>query len=282
MSNQSGTLFVVATPIGNLDDMSDRARQILSSVAVIAAEDTRHSQTLLRHYGIVTPLTAFHEHNERHKTRDLMRQLQQGQSIALISDAGTPLVSDPGYLLVNAAHEAAIPVRPIPGPNAAIAALSAAGLPSHCFQFCGFVPSKAAARSRALQALSHADCTLIYYESPHRIVATVAAMAEVFGAGRLAALARELTKRFETVQRDSLAGLGQWLAQDPQHCKGEFVILVAPGAASGGTPQSLVPQQVLRVLLQELPTKQAAGLAAQLLGGKKSDYYQLALSLKSE
>lgn len=280
MSNDSGTLFVVATPIGNLDDISARALHTLAQVDLIAAEDTRHSQRLLRHYGITTPLTALHEHNERHKTLNLIRQLQQGKSIALISDAGTPLVSDPGYVLVNAARDADITVTPIPGPSAAIAALSAAGLPSHCFQFCGFIPTKAAARRSSFESQRMIPCTLIYYESPRRIQASLLAMVEVFGGERQAVVARELTKRFETIRRDSLARLSEWLQQEPDHSRGEFVVLLAPGAQPSAVTQDLDAETVLRVLLDELSTKQAASLAARLLGGKKSEFYQLALKLK--
>ena len=279
MSNQPGVLYVVATPIGNLDDLSPRALLTLNEVSLIAAEDTRHSSKLLRHFGILTPVTAFHEHNEREKAAELVAFLNSGKSIALISDAGTPLVSDPGYRLVRATHAAGIRVVPLPGACAAIVALSASGLPSDRFAFEGFPPVKSAARRAWFEALASEPRTLIVYESPHRIVESLQDMVAVFGAAREAVYARELTKQFETVRHATLGELAHWVAEDANQQRGEIVVLIhgaAPAAAETGDDAT----RILRILIKELPVRQAAALAAEITGQKKNQLYELALQLK--
>lgn len=279
MSNQPGVLYVVATPIGNLDDLSPRALQTLNAVSLIAAEDTRHSSKLLRHFGILTPVTALHEHNEREKAAELVALLGTGKSIALISDAGTPLVSDPGYRLVRAAHAAGIRVVPLPGACAAIVALSASGLPSDRFAFEGFPPVKSAARRAWFEALAGEPRTLIVYESPHRIVESLHDMVAVFGAARAAVYARELTKQFETVRHATLGELARWVAEDANQQRGEIVVLIhgaAPAVAETGEDAA----RILRILMKELPVSQAAALAAEITGQKKNQLYELALQLK--
>jgi len=281
VSNQPGVLYVVATPIGNLDDLSPRALLTLNEVSLIAAEDTRHSSKLLRHFGILTPLTAFHEHNEREKTAELVAFLGNGKSIALISDAGTPLVSDPGYRLVRAAHAAGIRVVPLPGACAAIVALSASGLPSDRFAFEGFPPVKSAARRAWFEALAGEPRTLIVYESPHRIVESLHDMVAVFGAAREAVYARELTKQFETVRHATLDELVRWVVEDVNQQRGEIVVLIhgaTPVEAKTGDDAA----RILRILVQDLPVSQAAALAAEITGQKKNRLYELALQLKPE
>lgn len=281
MSKQ-GVLYVVATPLGNLGDLSPRAQETLAQVALIAAEDTRHSARLLRHFGIKTPLIALHEHNERERSAELIARLKAGDALALISDAGTPLISDPGYTLVRAAHAERLRVCPIPGPCALIAALSASGLPSDRFAFEGFLPARATARRAHLTTLQHETRTLIFYEAPHRLQDSLNDMGAVFGAERQAVLARELTKIFETVRNDSLQGLCDFVHADPQQQQGECVILVQ-GAPTAHTPEhaiSLDSETLLRALLTELPVKQAVRLAAAISGVKKNDLYDLALRLK--
>ena len=279
MSNQPGVLYVVATPIGNLDDLSPRALLTLNEVSLIAAEDTRHSSKLLRHFGILTPVTAFHEHNEREKAAELVAFLHSGKSIALISDAGTPLVSDPGYRLVRATHAAGIRVVPLPGACAAIVALSASGMPSDRFAFEGFPPVKSAARRAWFEALAGEPRTLIVYESPHRIVESLQDMVAVFGAAREAVYARELTKQFETVRHATLGELAHWVAEDANQQRGEIVVLIH-GAAPAETETSEDATRILRILIKELPVRQAAALAAEITGQKKNQLYELALQLK--
>ena len=279
MSNQPGVLYVVATPIGNLDDLSPRALQTLNAVSLIAAEDTRHSSKLLRHFGILTPVTAFHEHNEREKAAELVAFLNSGKSIALISDAGTPLVSDPGYRLVRATHAAGIRVVPLPGACAAIVALSASGLPSDRFAFEGFPPVKSAARRAWFEALAGEPRTLIVYESPHRIAESLQDMVAVFGATREAVYARELTKQFETVRHATLGELARWVAEDANQQRGEIVVLIH-GAAPAVAETSEDAARILRILIKELPVSQAAALAAEITGQKKNQLYELALQLK--
>lgn len=280
MSNP-GVLYVVATPIGNLDDLSPRALLTLNEVALIAAEDTRHSAKLLQHFGILTPVTAFHEHNEREKSAELIALLSQGKSIALISDAGTPLVSDPGYRLVHAAHDAAIRVVPLPGPCAAIAALSASGLPSDRFAFEGFPPVKSAARRTWLEALARDPRTLIFYESPHRILESLQDMVAVFGAARMAVYARELSKHFETVRHASLGELAEWVGADPNQQRGEIVVLVH-GASAAESENQGEAERIVRILIKNLPVSQAAALAAEITGLKKNQLYELALQFKAK
>lgn len=273
-----GTLYVVATPIGNLDDISARALKVLADVALIAAEDTRHSVRLLQHFGIQTPLAACHEHNEREQGGRFLTKLQAGEDVALISDAGTPLISDPGYHLVRQARAAGIAVVPVPGACALIAALSAAGLPSDRFVFEGFLPAKAAGRRGRLEALLDEPRTLIFYEAPHRILECIEDMAAIFGDERPALLARELTKTFETLKGLPLGELREFVASDSNQQRGECVLLVAGKPAPEG--DEAVDAQTLRVLdllLAELPVKRAAALAAEITGARKNQLYQIAL-----
>lgn len=276
-----GTLYVVATPIGNLGDITARAIETLSSVDVIAAEDTRHSAKLLRHFGIRTKMVAVHEHNERNQEAWLLEQLRDGKSIALISDAGTPLISDPGYPLVHAALAADIKVVPIPGPSAVVAALSVSGLPSDRFVFEGFLPPRGPARRAVLERLRSEPRSIIFYEAPHRIIESLQDMTEVFGAGREAAVARELTKRFETVRSQSLGELLAWLQRHEEQQQGEFVVLVHGATRTAeSTEESAEIGRVLGILLQELPVSQAAELAARITGAPKNQLYKRALSLR--
>ena len=279
MSIVNGALYIVATPIGNLGDMTARAVEVLRGVTLIAAEDTRHSAGLLRHFGIATPCQAFHEHNERQQAEKLIERLRQGDSVALISDAGTPLLSDPGYHLVRAAHAAGVQVIPVPGASAVLAALAASGLPTDRFAFEGFLPAKGAARRERLTALRDEPRTLLFYESPHRLLASLAEMAAVFGGAREAVLAREMTKLYETIRKDTLEGLSRWVQEDLQQQKGECVIVVqgAPPMADRDAAERDA-QRLLKILLEELPLKQAVALAAKISGGKKNRLYQWALN----
>jgi 16S rRNA (cytidine1402-2'-O)-methyltransferase len=275
-----GTLYVVATPIGNLQDMTLRALEILKTVDIIAAEDTRHSATLLNHFAISTKLTALHEHNERTAGEKLIAQCKAGQSVALISDAGTPAISDPGALLVNLAHQAGIRVVPIPGANAAIAALSASGLLMPRFLFIGFLPAKSAHRKQALETLSDVPVTLIFYEAPHRVLESVADLIAVLGGERNITFARELTKTFETIHQCKLGEALAWLQNDPNQQRGEFVLLVGGAAQTEEQEISEDARRTLQILLSELPLKQAVKLAADISGAKKNALYQLALTMK--
>lgn len=273
-----GTLYVVATPIGNLDDISARALRVLAEVALIAAEDTRHSLRLLQHFGISTPLAACHEHNERDQGGRFLARLQAGEDVALISDAGTPLISDPGFHLVRAVRAAGIRVVPVPGACALVAALSAAGLPSDRFAFEGFLPAKAVGRRARLEQVREDGRTLIYYEAPHRLLESLADMRDVFGAERMAVLGRELTKTFETLKGLPLGELHDWVAADSNQQRGECVLLVAGWQAPEG--EEAVSGEALRVLdllLAELPLKRAAALAAEITGVRKNLLYQAAL-----
>ena len=276
----SGVLYIVATPIGNRDDTSQRALTVLSEVDFIAAEDTRHSRHLLQHFNIRTHMLSYHDHNEEQATPQLIEKLQAGKSIALISDAGTPLLSDPGYRLVKAAHEAGIKVSPIPGACAAIAALSASGLPTDRFLFAGFAPSKSAARQTFYEQYRLQTATLIFYESSHRILASLEDMAVVFGKQRQAVLARELTKTFETIKAAPLEALCSWVEADENQRKGEFVVLVQGFDGQQQDEVQVQLESVLGVLMEELPVKQASQLAARIMGLKKNQVYKLALTLK--
>lgn len=280
MSEKGGVLYVVATPIGNLGDLGQRAIETLRTVDLIAAEDTRHSRPLLQHYGIRTPLQSCHEHNEAQISPRLVAQLQAGQRIALISDAGTPLVSDPGYQLVRAAIEAGVPVLAVPGPSALIAALSVSGLPTDRFRFEGFLPAKAGARRERLQALAAETATLVFYESSHRIQACLADMAAAFGDARHAVLARELTKRFEQTERGAISHLLQWLQADANRRKGEFVVMVQGAAAAG--QDAAETRRILGILLKHLPVKAAAAAAAEITGERRNALYELALELGND
>ena len=279
---EQGILYIVATPIGNLGDMTPRAVETLQQAALIAAEDTRHTRKLLNHFGLSTPCQAYHEHNEREQAPRLVERMRRGDVIALVSDAGTPLVSDPGYHLVSEARAAGIAVVPVPGPCAMIAALSASGLPSDRFVFEGFLPAKSAGRRQRLQKLAEDSRTLIFYESTHRITDSLTDMADVFGAERLAVIARELTKRFETIHADSLENLLGWIESDPNQRKGEFVVMVHGVEASDGRDIDSDAEHILKILLDELPVKQAAGLAAKITGLKKNALYTFALTLQPE
>lgn len=281
-NNKAGVLYVVATPIGNLQDITRRALDILQSVSLVAAEDTRHSRKLLAHYGIGTPLLALHEHNERTATAGLLRRLQSGTDIALVSDAGTPLISDPGFHLVRTVREAGLQVVPVPGPSALTAALSVAGLPTDRFSFEGFLPAKQAARHQRLLELKDTTVTLVFYESSHRILASLGDMLAVFGADRNATLARELTKTYETIRQASLAELHAWLTADSNQQKGEFVILVHGAEKPCATDIDATAERILTVLMAELPLRQAASLAAQISGVGKNVLYEHALRLKEQ
>jgi 16S rRNA (cytidine1402-2'-O)-methyltransferase len=272
-STQTGCLWVVATPIGHRDDISARAIETLRNVTVIAAEDTRHSKPLLLQHNIATPLLALHEHNEREAVAAIVRRLQQGESVALISDAGTPLISDPGFRLVRAAREAGIRCAPVPGACAAIAALSVAGLPSDRFVFEGFLPAKSAARRARLQELAGDARTLIFYESSHRVLESLADMREVFGALRAAVVARELTKLFETVLSEPLGELVERVAADANQQRGEFVVLVA-GRGEDVDDRLAEGQRVFALLRQELPAAKAAKLAAAITGSPRKALYE--------
>jgi len=272
-SVQPGCLWVVATPIGHRDDLSARAIESLRAVAVIAAEDTRHSRPLLVHHNIDTPMIALHEHNERDAVEAIVRRLQAGEDVALISDAGTPLISDPGFRLVRAARAAGIRCIPIPGACAAIAALSVAGLPSDRFVFEGFLPPKAAARRSRLQELAGDARTLIFYESSHRVAESLADMRDVFGAEREAVLARELTKMFETVIGEPLAELAARVVADPDQQRGEHVILVA-GRGGEADAKLAEGQRVFAILRDELPPAKAAKLAAAISGAPRKALYE--------
>lgn len=275
-------LYVVATPIGNLRDISLRALDVLTSVDVIAAEDTRNTSHLLTHYGITAQrLQAVHQHNERGAAEKVIAMLQQGQAVALVSDAGTPAVSDPGAVLVEAVRAAGFRVIPIPGPSAAVAALSASGLNAPHFLFYGFLPNKSGARCRALQELIDASYTLVFYEAPHRILECVADLHSVFGDEREIVLAREITKLFESIHRCKLGEAMAWLNSDPNNQRGEFVLLIsaAPAREAGLSAET---EHALNALLAKLPLKQAVQLAVQITGAGKNELYQRALQLKQQ
>ncbi|HET7306713.1 MAG TPA: 16S rRNA (cytidine(1402)-2'-O)-methyltransferase [Gammaproteobacteria bacterium] len=269
-------LYIVATPIGNLGDLSPRARDVLAGVNLIAAEDTRHSGKLLAHFGIATPQISFHEHNERERSPELLARLERGESIAVISDAGTPLISDPGLPLVRDARAAGIPVHAVPGPSAVVAALSVSGIPTDRFAFEGFLPQRQAARRKRLDELACEPRTLIFYESPHRIVAALQDMAAAFGAERQACIARELTKLYETVRTGALAAL---VPAAEAEARGEWVVVVA-GDPTPPVPQAADLDRMLTVLMAELPLKQAVSLTAKLTGASRNEVYALALARK--
>jgi len=277
-----GTLYIVATPIGNLEDLSARAVKVLSGVAVIAAEDTRHSGRLLQHLGINKPLIALHDHNERGRVQGILDRLLAGSDVALISDAGTPLISDPGYVLVRAARAEGMRVSPIPGPCALIAALSAAGLPTDRFLFVGFLPAKRSGRRSALDELRKEVATLVFYESPHRILDTVADIAEAMGAHREIVLGREITKTFETFYSGEAAQVLATLTDDTHGNRGEFVVMVrgAEKTESSLMAGALDVDQLLSLLMEELPLKKVAKIASGLTGLGKNELYQRALEIK--
>jgi 16S rRNA (cytidine1402-2'-O)-methyltransferase len=270
----SGVLYVVATPIGNLADASPRALEVLRKADLIACEDTRVTRTLLARNGIETPTAALHEHNERDAAGKLLNLLKEGRDIALVSDAGTPAFSDPGALLVAGAHAAGIRVSPVPGPNAAAAAFSAAGFPADRFVFAGFLPAAKAARAKALAALE-LDCPLILYEAPHRILETLQDLAARFGPEREIAIGRELTKKFEEVARTTLRDAPAWLSADPQRIQGEFVLVVAAGKPKAAAEADA--ERTLEALLEVMAPSEAARLAARITGLPRRLLYQKAL-----
>lgn len=272
-----GTLYVVATPIGNLGDMVPRAIETLQTVDLIAAEDTRHSARLLAHFDIKTQCVAYHDHSDNDRTQSLVNRLLAGDSIALISDAGTPLVSDPGYRLVRGARQAGIRVVPIPGACAMVAALSAAGLASDRFAFEGFLPAKQVGRLSALQAVADDTRTLIFYEAPHRIVETLEDMCQVFGDAREIVMAREITKTFETIYGDAAKNLCEWVKADSNQQRGEIVLIVQGAPKRDEQGITAEQERIMRVLLDELPVKQAAAIGAKVTGLKKNYLYQWAL-----
>ena len=276
----SAQLFVVATPIGHLDDMTYRAIDVLKSVAIIAAEDTRQSALLLKHYNIATPLTACHDHNESNKIDIIIERLKKGDNVALVSDAGTPLISDPGFKLVRAAQEQGIRVTPIPGACAAIAALSSVGLPSDHFSFEGFLPSKQSQRLLQLEKLKSRTHTMIIYEAPHRILDSVQDMVNVFGADRAVGFAREITKTFETIKKMTLGELLEFIQSDRNQQKGEIVVVIAGATEEVDLDQEKLDKLLLR-LLEDLSVKAASQMAADLSGVKKKVAYQRALELTS-
>jgi len=277
------TLYVVATPLGNLRDLSLRALDVLASVDLIAAEDTRVTAKLLAHHGISTRLVSLHEHNERRRAAELIALLGAGKSIALVSDAGTPAVSDPGATLVRAVAEAGFAIVPVPGPSAVIAALSASGIAAQQWLFCGFLPAGAAARRAALERLGSCAFALVFYEAPHRIAATLDALIAAFGGEREVVIARELTKRFESIHRCRLAEAPAWLAADADRRRGEFVLIIGPPIAADARDEvDAEHDRTLTVLLAELPLAQAVRIAAALTGASRKRLYSRALELASD
>ena len=275
-----GTLYVVATPIGNLSDITLRALETLKAVDAIAAEDTRHTSGLLSHFGISKKLLAVHEHNERQSAEKLLLQLKAGENIALVTDAGTPGISDPGAVVVDFVRKAGVKVVPIPGVSAVIAALSASGIVQNGFLFHGFLPASGAARRKALDILKTQTVTLVFYEAPHRIIESIVDIANVLGSDRRITIAREITKTFETIHCCTLCDAEAWLKADANQQRGEFVLLVeaAPIKDAGGISEEAV--RVLKLLLVDLPLKQAVKLAAEITNEKKNILYDFALQLK--
>jgi len=280
--NHFGTLYVVATPIGNLRDMTLRAIEILKSVSCIAAEDTRHSMPLLQHFAISTTAISLHEHNERERSITLLEQMKQGKSIALISDAGTPLISDPGYFLVREARKSGIKVVPIPGVSAIIAALSVSGLPTDRFSFEGFLPAKTKHRLEQLELLKHESRTMIFYEAPHRILKCLQDMEKIFGKDREVVVARELTKLYETIHGAPLSDLIQWIEEDDNRKRGEFVVIVSGTQIESPQENTIADDDILKILLDELPLKQAVELAAKIVKKRKNELYQKALEFQNK
>lgn len=280
-SEKSGTLYVVATPIGNLDDISLRAIEVLKKVDKIAAEDTRHAAPLLKHFSINKPTISMHEFNERERLSIVIDSVLEGESVALISDAGTPLINDPGFHLVRAAKAQGVRVVPVPGACAAIAALSVAGLPTDRFAFEGFLPAKAEARRNRLTELLHESRTMIFYEAPHRLLSSLESMVEVFGGARSAVVARELTKIHESIITSTLDELVDYYTQNESKQRGEIVILVAGVDEERAESKEVIPEKVLDILLEELPVKQAAALASKITGERKNVLYEMALAKKA-
>jgi 16S rRNA (cytidine1402-2'-O)-methyltransferase len=283
----AGRLYVVATPIGNLGDLSARARDTLQNCALIAAEDTRHTGMLLKHFGIQTPQISLHDHNEQTRAIEIIARLHEGHSVALVSDAGTPAISDPGFELVRAVAAAGFQIVAIPGPCAAIAALSIGALPTDRFCFEGFLPARGAARRERLKSLEREPRTLVLYEAPHRVQDTLEDCVEVFGAARLGAVVREITKLHETTYRGSLRELSSLAKSDTDFARGEIVLLIAGAeslapADTGADGYGGALDKALAALLKELPLKQAAHLAAQITGARDNEAYKRALLLKEQ
>jgi len=278
--DQQALLYIVATPIGNLADMVPRAIEVLQCADLVAAEDTRHSQRLFSHFDIDTPLVAYHDHSDDKRTGQILQRLEEGQTVALISDAGTPLISDPGYRLVREARARGVKVVPVPGACAFTAALCAAGLPSDRFSFEGFLPAKAGAREKALQALANDPHTLIFYEAPHRVLDTLEAMAAVFGGAREAVIARELTKAFETIHLAPLAEMVDWVRADSNQQRGEIVLLIRGAERNSAAELDTEAERVMKLLLAELPPRRAAALAAEITGVNKKALYNWSLQQK--
>jgi 16S rRNA (cytidine1402-2'-O)-methyltransferase len=274
---ERGTLYVVATPIGNLADLSPRAQAVLRAVDLILAEDTRHSRRMLTHFGIHTPLLAYHDHNERRLCAGLALRLASGESMALISDAGTPLLCDPGFHLLETVHGAGLRVISIPGPSALVAALAVSGLPVERFAFEGFLPAKREARRKRLVALSRELRTMVFYEAPHRVGETLEDLASLCGPDRPAAIAREITKLHEEAHRATLAGLLAWLRERPERAQGELVIVVAPAEATDDDEES--DRRLLTILLGYLSPSQAAAAASAISGHGRNGLYRLALAM---
>ena len=279
MTDLTGILYIVATPIGTLQDITQRALETFAQVDLIAAEDTRHSGLLLSHYGIKKPFFALHDHNEQEKAHILVEKLKQGSNIALISDAGTPLISDPGFHLVRQCREAGIRIVPLPGACAAITALCASGIASDRFCFEGFLPAKSKARKDKLENIAEEDRTLIFYESTHRILDTLEDMQAVLGEERYIVLAREMTKTWETITGNTIKNLCEWLLEDPNRTKGEMVLIVE-GKPKSDNNDEISPQAVkaLELIAEELPLKKAAAIVAELYGYKKNALYQFGLA----
>ena len=275
----SGILYIVATPIGNLSDITIRAVEILKKVDAVLAEDTRHTKKLFEHYEIGSPLVAFHEHNENEKVDYILAQIGSGKSLALVSDAGTPLISDPGYNLVLEAKKNGISVVPIPGPSALIAALSSSGIECNNFTFFGFLPSKQSARLRLLKTKKSLNETIVFYESPKRILAALMDMLEVFGEKRQVCLAKEITKSFETILNDNLVNLIEYLNSDSSHQKGEFVIIISPANKLDLDEAQVQLEKILPILCAEMGASQAAKLAAKITGIDKKHCYKRAINL---
>jgi len=273
-----GALYIVATPIGNLEDLSPRAKAVLKNVDLIVAEDTRHSKPMLNQFGIETKIRAYHDHNERIQTPVLIEQLQAGMSIALISDAGTPLICDPGYHLLLAAHAEKIKVIPVPGPSALISALSVAGFSSEKFVFEGYLPARKTARRQRLQQLKGETRTLVFYEAPHRILASIEDAIICYGDERQAVIAKEISKRHENIQRGRLSGLLAWLHSDIDLSKGEFVVVIQGDKTSQFDTQEA--SRILKILLADHSVKQAARLTGEIMQGNRNDIYKLAMDLK--
>ncbi|MEM6985007.1 MAG: 16S rRNA (cytidine(1402)-2'-O)-methyltransferase [Pseudomonadota bacterium] len=280
VENLEPALYVVATPIGNLGDLSPRARSVLIAVDAVYAEDTRHSQSMFRQLGMSVRARSLHQHNERSRIDDILACVRGGGSVALISDAGTPLISDPGARVVDAMHTHALAVRAVPGPSAVTTALSVCGIGADSFRFQGFLPAKAGARDRSLAELARVQDTLVLFEAPHRLLASLRAMGQHFGPTRRITLLREMTKRYETVVRKQLADLIEWVERDENQQRGEIVLVVEGNSGAPARDETVSREALVDALVAELPPRQAAKVAARLLGGEKNRWYQDILNLK--